>query len=233
MKLSIIIPAFNEEKTIAAILRRVLAEKFPADWKKEIITVNDGSSDRTEEAISPFREEIKYLRHETNLGKGAAVKSALEAATGEAVIIQDADLEYDPADIPALIRKFENSGADAVFGSRNINPEKRGYSLYVLGVATLTALINILYGSKLTDIYTGYKLIRTPVLKSLGLESRGFEFEAEVTAKLLTQRAKIEEIPISYQPRKFHEGKKIRASDGLCGLWTILRIFTRSSREAA
>ncbi|TSA45923.1 glycosyltransferase family 2 protein, partial [bacterium] len=171
-------------------------------------------------------EGLQLISHEKNQGKGAAIQTGLKNATGDAVIIQDADLEYDPNDIKLLILEMQRDpDLAAVYGSRNLKPKRRGYSFFILGVYVLTQLVNILYRSKLTDVYTCYKLIRTPVFKSLGISSSGFEFEMEVTVKMLQRKLAIAEVPISYNPRKFEEGKKIRFLDGLIGLWVLFKNY--------
>ncbi len=220
MKLSIIIPVLNEEKTIATVIAQAEEVLIPG-WEKEIIVVDDGSQDNTENEIKKF--DVQFLKHETNAGKGAAIKTGIAHSTGDAIIIQDADLEYDPKDWPALLAKLRDEKIAAVYGSRNLNPGRRGYPHYVLGVAALSVFANLLYGSHLTDVYTCYKLFRASVLKKINLESNGFEFEAEVTAKLLNSGYQIQEVPIRYYPRSFDEGKKIRFRDGIIGFWTLLK----------
>ncbi|MDP3794836.1 MAG: glycosyltransferase family 2 protein [bacterium] len=225
--LSIIIPAYNEAHTIEKVLDALHVQEL-AGWGKEIIVVDDGSCDGTATVVRDvtIRQKgcIRLISHERNRGKGAALRTGFSGATGEALVVQDADLEYDPRDIPLLLQALEDdSRISAVYGSRNINPERQGYAPYVWGVWLLTALTNFLYGAKLTDVYTGYKLFRTEALKRLNLCSDGFEFEAEVTVKLLKSGARIKEVPIRYNPRTFREGKKIRFRDGLVGLWTVLK----------
>jgi len=220
--LSIIIPVFNEEKTIEAILKKVLKQEI-AGWQKEIIVVDDGSRDKTEEKIKPFLKEIKFLKHPLNRGKGAAIGSGLKAAKGEAIIIQDADLEYEPADWPLLLKELDEPEVMAVYGSRELRPGWRGYPHYVFGVRLLTFVTNLLFGSNLTDVYTGYKLFRSSLIKSIPLTSSRFEIEAEMTAKLLKKGVIIKEIPIHYYPRSFAEGKHIRIKDGLLGLLTLIK----------
>ena len=223
MKLSIIIPVFNEEKTIVQVLEKVLAQAI-GEWQKEVIVIDDDSSDGTSKKLEPFFDQVRVFKHAQNQGKGAALQTGFDVARGEAIIVQDADLEYDPADWPRLIRALEeNPELAAVYGSRELSPERREYFPYVLGVKFLTFLINLLFGSRLTDAYTGYKLFRAEAIKSINLESRGFEIEAEITVKLLRGGFQIKEVPIHYRPRSFSEGKKIRARDGLRGIWTILK----------
>lgn len=226
MKLSIIIPVLNEEKTIAQIIERVAAQDL-GEWEKEIIVVNDGSTDRTTEILKSLpltTYRLQLLTHPKNLGKGAAIQSGLKMASGQAIIIQDADLEYSPGEFPALLAELAaDPEAAAIFGSRNLAPKRHGYLHYVWGVAVLTGLVNFLYRGRLTDLYTCYKLFRSEIIKSIPLQSRGFEFEAEVTCKLLRAGRQIREIPIDYFPRTFAEGKKIKAIDGLKGIWTILK----------
>jgi len=221
-KLSIIIPAFNEEKTIQDVLNKVFAIDIPG-WDKEAVVINDGSTDQTEQRLADFRDRIIYLKNDSNLGKGASLRKALDRVTGEAVIIQDADLEYDPADLPALVKVLDNPAVHIVYGSRNLMPGRRGYPHYVLGVWVLTKLLNALYRGKLTDVYTGYKLFRTPVARELEFTSPGFEVEAELTIKALKKNYIIREVAINYYPRSFREGKKIGLADWFKGVYTIIR----------
>lgn len=227
-KLSVIIPVYNEEKTIELVLQRVSGQEI-SGWEKEVIVVDDGSTDATASEISSTKFQIpnlKIIRHERNQGKGAAVRTGIAAATGDAVIIQDADLEYDPQDWPQLLFALENDpGVVAVFGSRELQKNHRSYFSYVLGVRLLNFMVNFLFATTLTDVYTGYKLFRTDFLKALPLESRGFEIEAELTCRVLKRGGRIKEVAISYSPRSFQEGKKIRGVDGLRGLWTILGVY--------
>ena len=229
MKLSIIIPIFNERATIEELLNRVSASATPG-YAKEIILVDDGSTDGTSE-ILPGLARIHHAllaRHQNNKGKGAAVQSALKHASGDLVLIQDADLEYDPAQYAKLLGAH-TPRTPVVYGSRNLQKTNRGYSHYVLGAALLTRLTNVLFGSRLTDVYTCYKLFPRAVMSAITLEKNGFSFEAEITAKLLKHHVPIIEIPIDYYPRSFSEGKKIRFRDAVSGACTILASRIRRS----
>jgi len=222
-KLSIIIPAFNEEKTIVEVINTVRTQEFEG-WDQEIIVVDDGSTDATAEKIVPFQNKILFLKHATNRGKGAAIQTALKVVSGDAVVIQDADLEYNPVDIVRVLKEFGDQGVQVVYGSRYLNKKKVGaYPHYVFGARLLTFFTNMLFSVHLSDIYTGCKLFRAPILKSILLTSRGFEFEAEITTKILKKGIAIKEVAIDYHPRSFKEGKKIRFKDGLIGLWVIIK----------
>lgn len=223
-KLSIIIPVFNESRTIVEIIKRVVLAST-RDYEKEIIVVDDGSNDGTEKILEDLKKKFNFvlLRHPRNFGKGTGIKTALQKVSGEVVIIQDADLEYDPNDYQNLLKVFER-GFPVVYGSRNLKKKtKRGYFLYFLGGKLLAAFCNLLFGSNLTDINTGYKLFRADLIKKIHLESSGFEFCEEVTAKILKSGYSIKEIPIHYYPRKFSQGKKINFWDGIIGLRTIIK----------
>jgi len=224
--LSIIIPVFNEEKTIAELLRRVFGVPL-FGWKKEVVVVDDGSDDNSKIKIQNAELQLKnqnliIISHEKNRGKGAAVLTGIKKATGDVIIIQDADLEYDPNDYPALLRAF-NQGAPVVYGSRNLKKTGRGYFFCQWGGKILTAFFNLLFGTKLTDINTGYKLFRADIIRGLNLESSGFEFCEEATAKTVRAGYQIKEVAVGYRPRKFSEGKKIRIKDGPIGFWTLLK----------
>ena len=219
--LTVIVPVYNEEKTIAKILDKIEAVSLPG-WKKEIIIVNDGSTDQTGAILKKLESRYLILRHPKNLGKGAAIKTALAKTNGEYVLIQDADLEYDPADWPKILKALDEKTA-AVYGSRNLGGAGRGYFHYYFGGRFLTLLTNFLFKSNLTDVNAGYKLFWTNILKSMDLKSRGFEFCEEVTCKILKNDGVIKEVSVSYSPRTFKEGKKITARDGLIGIWTIIK----------
>lgn len=220
MKFSIIIPAYNEVKTISDIIVKI--KELPLD--KEIVVVDDGSSDGTANTIQSYLDSTtKLIINNGNKGKGFSIRKALEIVTGDVIIVQDADNEYDPQDILKLVEPFL-SGAVAVFGSRILNPENQmSYFRYYFGGRLLTFITNLIYRSKLTDEPTGYKLLRRDLMQTLDLQSTGFEFCPEVTAKLLRRKIPIVEIPISYNPRSFQEGKKIGWKDGLIAIFILLK----------
>jgi dolichol-phosphate mannosyltransferase len=224
MKVSVLIPAFNESRTLARCLEAVYGRNPGRDL--EVIVVDDGSTDGTyKAALAAVKNGGRVLKHEKNAGKGSAIRTALAAATGDVVLIQDADLEYDPADYAAVLKPFEEGRAEVVYGSRNRKSENgRSYSSYYWGGRLLSWWTNILYGSSITDEATCYKAFKTPLLKSLDLQCTGFEFCPEATAKVLRRGIKIVEVPISYAPRSIEDGKKIRWYDGAIHLWTLLKL---------
>lgn len=222
MKLSVVMPVYNEIRTILDIVEKI--EAVPV--RKEILIVDDGSTDGTRELVRERlgrRSGIQLICHEKNKGKGAAVQTGIRAATGEALIIQDADLEYDPHDYLALLRTMENERADVVYGSRFLSGRKVTAVWHRLVNQTLTALTNLLYGARLTDMETCYKMFRTELIRSLTIDSNGFEIEAEITARLLRRGCSIREVPVSYKGRGYHEGKKIGWRDGIKAVWTLVR----------
>ncbi len=223
MKISVLIPAFNEARTIATCIAAVYDRNPGRDL--ELIVVDDGSTDGTFEAAqAAVRAGAKVLKHAKNSGKGAAVRTALAAATGEITIIQDADLEYDPGEYGNLIKLIEDGKAEVVYGSRQMSHRnQRSYARYYWGGRLVSLWTNILYGSHITDEPTCYKVFKTSLLKSFTLESNGFEFCPEVTAKTLLRGIEIHELPISYKPRQIEDGKKIRWTDGVIALWTLLK----------
>jgi len=218
MKLSVIIPVYNEVNTIAKIIERVKRVLI----EKEIIVVDDGSTDGTRGKIDSV-PGIKILKHETNRGKGAAIRTGLAFAFGELVIVQDADLEYDPNDYLELIKPIEEGVADVVYGSRNLGNNKSGMKAYKWGGVFLSHLANLLYGLRITDEATCYKLFKTDILKGLSLKCQRFEFCPEVTAKLAKRKYRIKEVPISYNPRSFAEGKKIKWTDGVLAIFYLIK----------
>lgn len=223
MKVSIIIPSYNECENIEAIVQHVQASTI----EKEIIIVDDGSQDGSHEIITRLRTqfpEIITIFHETNQGKGAAIHTALKHVSGDLVLIQDADLEYTPEDYPQLLAPFEKPSSRVVYGSRNLRRNPRVSLLFYWGGVFLSMYTNLLFGSRLTDITTGYKVFRTNVIKELELYGNGFEFCAEVTAQLLRHHIPIVEVPISYQPRSWDEGKKINSMDGFIAFWVLTKL---------
>lgn len=229
MKLSIIIPVFNEEKTVAKTIERVKKVKYPVD-SSEIIVVNDGSSDQTDEIVKKI-SGIKYIKHGVNQGKGAAVKTGISKATGDYIIIQDADLEYDPNFIPDLLKPILLRKTEVVYGTRlnrlpNLKEDEKTprFLLHYLGNRTLSLIVSLLYGQWLTDMETCYKLFPKAALERVTIHSRGFEFEPEMTAKLLKKGYKIKEIPIKTVPRGYSEGKKLNTfKDGAKALTAIIK----------
>ncbi|MBI3649487.1 MAG: glycosyltransferase [Acidobacteria bacterium] len=229
-RLSILVPVYNERHVIEASLQRVLALKHELISSLEIIIVDDCSTDGTRERLQRFAEEderIILLFHEQNQGKGAAIRTALTRATGDIILMHDADLEYNPADIPALLVPFAKEGADAVFGSRYLSAPYRRALMYrhTLVNKILTVLGNWFTDLALTDIETCYKAVNATLLKSIPLRSNDFRCEVEIVFKLAKRRARIFEVPIRYQPRTAEEGKKIRARDGLLALFAMLRFW--------
>ena len=223
VRLSVLIPVYNEVQTIDRILDAVHAIDLP----KEVICVDDASHDGTRERLAALHAagRIDVLRlHDRNRGKGAAIRTALAASTGSIVIVQDADLEYDPADWPGLLAPIVDGRADAVFGSRFLGgPHRVLYFWHSVGNRLLTLFSNMLTDLNLTDMETCYKAIRGEVARSLRLTSNRFGFEPEVTARLAQRRARIYEVPISYSGRTYAEGKKIGWKDGVAACWHILR----------
>jgi glycosyltransferase involved in cell wall biosynthesis len=224
MRVSVLIPAYNEARTVALCLEAVYSRN--PGRALEVIVVDDGSTDGTyEAAVAAAKPGTRVLKHERNAGKGAAIRTALASATGDVVLIQDADLEYDPADYAALLKPFEEGRADVVYGSRIRKPENgRSYSTYYWGGRLLSWWTNFLYGSSLTDEATCYKVFNANLLRSFQLQCTGFEFCPEVTAKVLLRGIEIHEVPISYAPRRREDGKKIRWHDGAAHLWTLLKL---------
>ncbi len=220
LKLSILIPVYNERATLVEIMRRVQAVPFD----KEIIAVDDGSTDGTRELLQQIEKDgIIVLRHDKNLGKGAAIRTALARATGDIIIIQDADMEYDPRDYTQLVTPIIEGRVKVVYGSRFLGPRMAMFFWHMLANKMLTLMTNILYDAILSDMETGYKAFRADVLKSIPLRSRRFDFEPEVTAKVLKRGNRIYEVPISYYGREYSEGKKIGMRDGFVAIWTLLK----------
>lgn len=221
MKISVIIPVYNEARHLQKLLDKVLSAR-----PDEIVAVDDGSTDGSRQILeekAATMQQLKALAHERNRGKGAAVRTALEQVTGEIVIIQDADLEYDPDEYPALLKPIIDGDAKVVYGSRNLARNPASYRRYYWGGKLLSVVTSILYGRKVTDQHTCYKVFDAKLLRSLPLRENGFGFCAEATAMLLNRKITIAEVPVSYHPRSFGEGKKIHWRDGLRSLWIIIR----------
>lgn len=223
--LTVIVPVYNEERTVDALLRRLAAGPYPYP-EKEVLVVDDGSRDGTAAMLERWHGEpgFGFLRHAANRGKGAAVRTGLAQARGTITVIQDADLEYDLADLPRLVEAVRRGRAEAVYGSRYAAGDGRlPWTQFRLAVCLLNVLVRLLYGRRLTDEATCYKVVRTGLLRRLGLEAERFELCAEVTAKLCRLGVPITEIPISYRPRTRAEGKKIAWRDAWQTAWTLLK----------
>ena len=231
--LSIIIPVFNEAKTILFVLEKICAVHLNNSIEKEIIIINDGSNDNTEEVIYKYLESnvnlnIKYYRQELNYGKGSAIKKGIENATGEFLIIQDADLEYDPSEYNILIKPIIDGYADVVYGSRFVGgkPHRIIFFWHTIGNKFLTIFSNIFTNLNLTDMETCYKVFKTAIIKSIDLKEKRFGFEPEITAKISKiPKIKIYEVGISYYGRTYDEGKKIIWKDGFHALYCIVKYW--------
>lgn len=222
IKLSVVVPVYNEAATVREIIERVKRVAIP----KEIILVDDGSTDGSRDIILELSSDsIRTAFHNKRRGKGAAIQTGLKYVTGDVILIQDADLEYNPEDYHNLIAPILSGKADIVFGSRFRNPGVRKlYNLYhYLGNKTLNFFTNVLFGCMLSDLEGGYKMIKREVMEEIRLRSNGFEIEAEMVAKILKRRYRIYECPISYESRTYEEGKKIRWRDGFLALYTLLK----------
>ena len=222
MKLSVIIPIFNEIHTLEEIITRVQATGIP----NEIVLVDDGSIDGTKDIVNRYKEKKGFIviLHEKNQGKGAAVRSGLDAATGDVFLIQDADLEYDPRDYPALLEPINDGLADVVYGSRFLGASRRvAMFWHMVANKLLTLFTNILYDTILTDMETGYKVFKKQVVEDMPLHAKRFEFEPEFTAKILKRKYRIFEVPITFNPRDYEEGKKIGLSDAFEAIWALVK----------
>jgi glycosyltransferase involved in cell wall biosynthesis len=238
VKLSIVMPVYDEIETISEIVRRVRAVRlivpvgYGADngsavvFDREIVIVDDGSTDGTREVLRALEGEpdVTVVVHERNQGKGGAVRTGLQHASGDVIVIQDADLEYDPRDYPALLQPIAEGRAQVVYGSRfRGGPTKTMFFWHMIGNRFLTLVTNLLYNTILSDMETGYKAFTREVAEQLNLRARGWGFDPEITAQILKRGYRIYEVPISYTGREFGEGKKISWHDGLTVLWTLLR----------
>jgi glycosyltransferase involved in cell wall biosynthesis len=222
MKLSVIIPVYNEAKNITEIIKRVQATKLAT----EIIIVDDGSKDGTREILQKLdgKKKVNVILNGKNQGKGAAVVTGLKAAKGDILLIQDADLEYDPRDYPALLKPIQEGVADVVYGSRFLGAAHRVTMFWhQLANKMLTLMTNILYDSILTDMETGYKVFRREVIEGMTIRAKRFNFEPEFTAKILKRKYRIYEVPITFNPRDYSDGKKIKLKDAFEAVWALLK----------
>ena len=222
MKLSVIIPIYNEVKTIKEIIRRVEATGLV----DEIVAVDDGSTDGSRDLLKQIDGNgiVKVIYHERNQGKGKAVRTGIENASGDLILIQDADLEYDPREYPVLLRPIQEGIADVVYGSRFLGAGRRPVMFWnMVANKILTLVTNILYNNILTDMETGYKLFRREIAQNMTLHARGFEFEPEFTSKILKRKVRIYEVPITFNPRDYSEGKKIKMKDAFIAMWTLFK----------
>lgn len=221
MKISVVIPVFNEEGTIREIIERVQAVPL----EKEIIVVDDYSTDGTPEVLKQLETEgaIRMFRHEVNQGKGAACRLGISKIEGDVVIIQDADLEYDPADYPILLDPIQKGRSKVVYGSRFLGAHKAMYFWHSVGNKMLTLVANVLYNTTLTDMETCYKVFTADIARKLKLKSNRWGFDPEITAKILRMGNRIYEVPISYTGREFDEGKKISWKDGFNIIWVLVK----------
>jgi len=222
MNLSVIIPVYNEAGNIREILKRVEAQNLA----NEIVVVDDGSTDGTRDILRELDGQtmVRVILHERNQGKGAAVVTGLKASRGELLLIQDADLEYDPRDYPQLLKPIEEGLADVVYGSRFLGgPRRVTMFWHMVANRMLTTMTNILYDTILTDMETGYKVFRRGVVDGMNIKARRFDFEPEFTAKVLKRHHRIFEVPITFNPRDYSEGKKIKLKDAFEAVWTLLK----------
>jgi len=222
MKLSVIIPVYNEVNNIHEIVKRVQATKSAS----EIVIVDDGSKDGTRDALKTMdgKKKVRVILHEKNQGKGAAVVTGMKVAKGDVLLIQDADLEYDPRDYPLLLQPIEEGLADVVYGSRFLGGSHRVTMFWhMVANRLLTFMTNILYNTILTDMETGYKVFRRKVIEGMNIKAKRFNFEPEFTAKVLKRNHRIFEVAISFNPRDYSEGKKIKLKDAFEAVWALLK----------
>ena len=221
-KLSVIVPVFDERNTVVEIVRRMRAVELPVDL--EIVIVDDGSTDGTGDVLRQLADStVRVVLHEHNKGKGAAIRTGLEKVTGDLVLIQDADLEYDPEDWPKLLAPVLRGKAQVVYGSRFTGERRNMLFLHWMGNRFLSLTTNVLYNTTLSDMETCYKLFDRSVIDGITIRASRFEFEPEITAKILRRGIRIYEVPISYTGREFDEGKKITWRDGFASLWTLVK----------
>jgi glycosyltransferase involved in cell wall biosynthesis len=229
--LSVIVPVYNERNTVGEILRRMRMVDLPID--REIIVVNDGSVDGTDKVLAALEDStVRVVTHVVNRGKGAAVRTGIEVARGDLVLIQDADLEYDPEDWPRLVAPILQGRAKVVYGSRYLGEREAGSVGRWLGDRSLSLLATVLFNTTISDVETGYKVIDREVLDRLDLQADRFDFEPEITAKLLRRGSRIYEVPVTYAGRRPEEGRKFTWRDGLHAGWTLVHLrFGRDARD--
>jgi glycosyltransferase involved in cell wall biosynthesis len=221
-KLSVIVPVFDERNTVVEIIRRMRQVELPLDL--EIVVVDDGSTDGTRAVLRQLGDStVRVLTHDVNRGKGAAIRTGLAHVTGDLVLVQDADLEYDPEDWPKLLAPIQSGKAQVVYGSRFTGERRNMLFLHWVGNRFLSLVTNVLYNTTLSDMQTCYKLFDRSLLDGITLRAERFEFEPEITAKILRRGIRIYEVPISYTGREFDEGKKITWRDGVTALWTLVK----------
>jgi len=223
MDISVVIPVYNEESTLQKIFSRIKKTRIPS----EILLIDDGSTDSTPQIIKQLQEDpsVRAITFPVNRGKGAAVSAGIKAAHGEIIILQDADLEYNPGEYKKLLKPFEKNQAEVVYGVRFMTTKKKtSYFLHFIANKILTLITNILYKSSLNDMETGYKIFRKDIFEQLQIKADGFDFEPEFTAKLLKRKIKIFEVPITFKPRNYAHGKKIKFYDALVAVWTLIKI---------
>jgi glycosyltransferase involved in cell wall biosynthesis len=223
-KLSVVVPVFNERNTLVEVLRRMRAVELPDGIEREIIVVDDGSTDGTRDVLRQLGDStVRIVLHEKNQGKGAALRTAFGHATGEYILVQDADLEYDPEDWPKLLNPVLRGRARVVYGSRFTGERRNMLLLHWIGNRFLSMTTNVLFNTTLSDMETCYKLIDRELIEEMKLQSNRFDIEAEMSAKILKRGIRIYEVPVSYSGREFDEGKKITWRDGFAALYTLIK----------
>jgi glycosyltransferase involved in cell wall biosynthesis len=223
---TILIPVFNEELTIETIVQKIIHLKLE-NWQKQIIVIDDGSTDKTPLILKKHKKNITLITHDVNMGMGKALQSGFTKAKGDVILFQDADLEYSPSDIPLILDKYKDAQIKVVYGSRYMKGKTHRYVFYYAGAKLLTNMVNVFYKTHLTDICTGYKSFRTTLLPFVSKRYSGFEFNMELTLSFVGSNIAITEVPITYHPRSFTEGKKISLFVGFKNIWIIVTRWIR------